>query len=195
MTLVTRYHPILVALHWILAVLLMIALAGGALVLVKIPNTDPVKVDALRSHLIGSSVLVVLMLVRLLVRLRTDHPAPPSTGSSPLDGVAWVSHRPLYAAVIGQGVSGWIMALQTGLPHAVFHGGFLPADFWVYPIRSVHYVISRTLIALISLHVMGAIYHSLFLRDGLLKRMFFGRRIVKMSSSSRADAKPLKAGP
>jgi cytochrome b561 len=184
MTLVTRYHPILVALHWILAVLLTIALAGGALVLVKIPNTDPVKVDALRSHLIGSSVLVVLMLVRLLVRLRTDHPAPPSTGSSALDGVAWVSHRLLYAAVIGQGVSGWIMALQTGLPHTVFHGSSLPADFWVYPIRSVHYVISRTLIALISLHVMGAIYHSLFLRDGLLKRMFFGRRIVKMSSSS-----------
>ena len=43
MTLVSRYHPLLVALHWILAMLIIAALALGALVMVKIPNTDPMK--------------------------------------------------------------------------------------------------------------------------------------------------------
>jgi cytochrome b561 len=71
------------------------------------------------------------------------------------------------------------MALQTGLFDSVFLGhGSLPADFWAYPIRSVHYVASRILMALIAIHVAAAFYHALVLRDGLLGRMFFGRRAV-----------------
>ena len=190
MTLVSRYHPLLVALHWILAVLIVAALALGALVMVKIPNTDPMKVEALRSHMIGGGLILVLMLVRLFVRIRTDHPAPPSTGVGVLDRLAWVSHRMLYGAVLGLAISGLIMALQTGLPGILFGGGTLPADFWVYPIRSVHYVISRVLMAVIALHIVGALYHTLMLRDGLMRRMFFGRRLVAKPDFPPALAKP-----
>ena len=189
MTLVSRYHPLLVALHWILAVLIIAALALGALVMVKMPNTDPMKLEALRSHMIGGTLILVLMLVRLVVRIRTEHPAPPSTGMRVLDRLAWVSHRMLYTAVLGMAVSGLIMALQTGLPGILFGGGTLPADFWVYPIRSVHYVISRVLMAVITLHIVGALYHTLVLRDGLLRRMFFGRRVVAKTDFPPALAK------
>jgi cytochrome b561 len=191
MTLVSRYHPLLVALHWILAVLIIAALALGALVMVKMPNTDPMKLEALRSHMIGGTLILVLMLVRLVVRIRTEHPAPPSTGMRVLDRLAWVSHRMLYAAVIGMAVSGLIMALQTGLPGILFGGSTLPADFWVYPIRSVHYVISRVLMAVITLHIVGALYHTLLLRDGLLRRMFFGRRVVAKTDFPQAPAKSI----
>ena len=54
--------------------------------------------------------------------------------------------------------------------------GVLPADFWVFPARTVHYLFSRLLMGLIALHVAGALYHTLILRDGLLRRMLFGRR-------------------
>jgi len=191
MTLVSRYHPLLVALHWILAVLIVAALALGALVMVKIPNSDPMKIEALRSHMIGGSLILVLMLVRLVVRLRTEHPAQPSTGVRVLDRLAWVSHRMLYGAVLGLATSGLIMALQTGLPGILFGGGTLPADFWVYPIRSVHYVISRVLMTVIALHIAGALYHTLLLRDGLLRRMFFGRRTVTRTDFPPALAKPV----
>ena len=74
-------------------------------------------------------------------------------------------------------VSGVAMALQTKLPAIVLFGhGALPADFWVFPIRTVHYLFSRLLVALIALHVAGALYHTLILKDGLLRRMVFGRR-------------------
>ncbi len=190
MTLVSRYHPLLVALHWILAVLIVAALALGALVMVKLPNTDPMRLEALRSHMIGGSLILVLMLVRLVVRIRTEHPARPSTGIRVLDRLAWASHRLLYAAVLGQAISGLIMALQTGLPGILFgDGGSLPADFWVYPIRSVHYFFSRMLMAVIALHVIGALYHTLMLRDGLLRRMLFGRRIVARIDFASAPAK------
>jgi cytochrome b561 len=165
--------------HWLLAAMFAIALAGGALVLVKIPNTDPMKVAALRQHLAGGILLVVLMLVRLVVRIRTAHPVPASTGNSALVRAAWLSHRMLYVLVFCQAGSGLTLALQAGLPDVLIGGhGALPADFWVFPMRSVHYVISRLLMALIALHVAGALYHTFILRDGLLRRMWFGKRVL-----------------
>jgi cytochrome b561 len=189
MTLVSRYHPLLAALHWILAVLIIAALALGALVMARIPNTDPMKFEALRSHMLGGTLILVLMLVRLVVRIRTRHPAAASAGHPLLDRLAWASHRLLYAAVFGQAMTGWLMALQTGLPGIPFGGGTLPADFWVYPIRMVHYLFSRMLMALIALHIIGALYHTLLLRDGLLRRMLFGRRSVAAADFPKSLAK------
>jgi cytochrome b561 len=190
MTLVSRYHPLLVVLHWIMAVLIIAALALGALVMAKIANTSPMKIEALRSHMIGGTTILVLTLVRLILRTRTGHPRPASAGHPLLDRLAWVSHRMFYVVVLGQAFSGLVLALQAGLPWIVFGGGTLPADFWVYPIRTVHYLLSRMLIALIALHIAGALYHTLLLRDGLLRRMFFGRRFIVT-----ADAVPARNTP
>lgn len=41
--------------------------------------------------------------------------------------------------------------------------------------------------ALIALHAVAALYHAVILRDGLLKRMFFGRRLI--------NAKPIPSAP
>jgi cytochrome b561 len=184
---VSRYHPLLVALHWILAFFVIAALALGAFALVKIPNTDPMKLEGLRSHMTGGILILILMLIRLFVRSRTAHPASATAGILLLDRIAWVSHRALYAAVLGMAGSGLFMALQTDLPSILFAGeGSLPADFWIFPIRTVHYLISRLLMALIALHVAAAFYHALILRDGLLGRMFFGRRAIGDAASRSA---------
>ncbi len=195
MSRVARYHPVLVALHWILALLLIAALALGALVLAKMPNTDPMKLEALRSHMLGGGLIALLMLVRLLVRNRTAHPPAASAGNRWLDGLAWLSHRLLYAAVFGQAASGLIMALQTHLPQVIFgHQGSLPADFWAFPIRYVHYGFSRLLMGLIALHITGALYHTLVLKDGLLRRMFLGRRAAPAVLPEPVLDRPLSGG-
>jgi cytochrome b561 len=181
---VTRYHPLLVALHWLLAFLIIAALALGALVMARIPNSDPMKLEALRSHMIGGALIFLLMVLRLGVRIRTDRPRDASTGSAALDRLAWWSHRLLYAAVLAMALSGMIMALQTRLPWILFgHEGNLPPSFWVFPIRTVHYLLSRILIALIALHIAGAFYHIVVRRDHLLRRMFFGHCHTQDSES------------
>ena len=185
MSKVSRYHPALVVLHWALAFLIIAALTLGALVMVKIPNTDPMKFEALRSHMGGGMAILVLMLVRLVIRYRSAHPEPASAGHPLLDKLAWASHRMFYATVFAMAVSGIIMALQTGAFETVFFGhGNLPADFWAFPIRSVHYAISRILMALIAVHIVAPLYHAFVLRDGLLSRMFFGRRKIATAQSS-----------
>ncbi|HET8920168.1 MAG TPA: cytochrome b/b6 domain-containing protein [Xanthobacteraceae bacterium] len=183
---VSRYHPVLVALHWLLAILIIAALALGALVMAKLPNSDPMKLEALRSHMFGGVLILTLMLVRLFVRTRTSHPRAATTGHSLLDKVAWASHRLFYGLIIAMVASGVTMAVQAGLFEIVYGGrGTLPPDLWVYPIRSVHYLISRLLMALMALHIAGALYHTLILKDGLLRRMAFGRR---MSAERKAIA-------
>ena len=185
MSLVSRYHPALVVLHWLLALLIIAALALGALVMVNIPNAHPMKIEALRSHMAGGIVILVLMLARLLIRARSAHPAPASAGHPLLDWLGWASHRMFYGTVTVMAGSGIVMALQTGLFDTVFFGhGKVPDDFWAFPVRRVHYVLSRVLMTLIAIHIAAAMYHAFLLRDGLLGRMFFGRRRIADSTSN-----------
>jgi cytochrome b561 len=182
---VSRYHPLLVTLHWLLAVLIVAALVLGALVMAKIPNTDPMKFEALRSHFAGGGLILLLMLTRLVLRMATAHPPAAPTGSAWLDKVAWLSHRMFYTLIIAMALTGSAMAVQAGLFGIIFGGhGSLPPDLWVYPLRWAHYLISRVLMALIALHIVGAFYHVVIRRDGLLRRMAFGRRVVPPLTAS-----------
>jgi len=186
---IEKYHPLLVVLHWLVAFLIVAALALGALVMVRIPNTDPMKVEALRSHMIGGGMILVLMLSRLVVRVRTTRPPEADAGNPLLNFLAWVSHRALYVLVLAQAGSGLLMALQTRLPEIVFlHQGALPADFWVFPARHVHYLLSRALMAVVALHITGALYHVFIRRDGLLRRMWFGHRTM-VAADGRLSAR------
>ena len=176
---VSRYHPLLVALHWVMALLIIAALALGALVLVRIPNSNPMKIEALRGHMGGGLLILTLMLLRLSARILTRHPPASTAGNALLDRIAWASHRIFYTVVLGLAGTGVVMALQAGLFATVFGGhGSLPADFWVFSARRVHHALSRFLITLIVLHVAAAFYHALVLKDGLLRRMLFGSRSV-----------------
>lgn len=171
----TRYHPALVALHWLLAALILFSLAMGTLSLKEIPNASPDKVFALRGHMVLGIAILVLMAVRFAVRLGTARPLP--AGNAFLDRLAPVAHYGLYVLVILMAASGIALALQAGLPEIVFGGaGSLPESFSAFTPRAVHGLLARLLLALIALHVVAALYHQFVRRDSLLRRMAFGRR-------------------
>jgi cytochrome b561 len=143
----------------------------------------------LRAHLSAGLVILTLMLVRLSVRVTAAAPAEAPTGSALLDRVAWLSHRMLYVAVFGMAGSGLIMALQAHAPDVVFFGrGKLPSSFWEFSLRGVHYFFARLLMALIALHIAGALYHTFIRRDHLLRRMWFGRRKASDAPAAAATA-------
>jgi len=185
---VSRYHPVLVAMHWLLALLITAALALGTLVMARTSNTDPTKIEALRAHMGGGVFIALLMLLRLAIRTLSRRPAAADAGSAKLNTLAAISHAAFYLLVFGMGLSGVFMALQAGLFEVVFGGhGHLPPDLWVFPIRTVHYAISRLLMTLVVLHIAGAIYHTFVLRDGLLHRMWFGRRWIAAPSGQATN--------
>jgi cytochrome b561 len=170
--LVSRHHPLLVTLHWRLAVLIVAMLAVGFFKLATMPNTDPEKIVILLIHIsLGTS-------IRFIVRLTTARPAAATTGHPLLDRIAPVSHYGFYVLVFLRATTGLTTAIVAGLNRSVFQGSGepLPASFAIYPSFVAHGYIALFLAALIVLRVAAAFYHQFLLKDGLFRRMWFGRR-------------------
>ncbi len=173
-----RYHPVLVALHWVMALMVLISLAAGTLVLDELANDDPDKIFVLTGHMSAGIVIGVLLIVRVITRVRTQTPPRASTGSEFLDQIGFWTHRAFYLLIAGMVVTGLASALGAGLFPIVFGGAAnsLPEELAGLPQRIVHGWIAWTLMLLIILHVSAALYHQLVLKDGLLRRMWFGKR-------------------
>jgi cytochrome b561 len=174
---VKRYHPALVTLHWLLALLLLVALGMGSQVLAELPNTDPEKLNALKGHMIAGGVILLLTVVRIITRLSTSHPPAATTGMAWADKVAPLMHWVLYGLVLMMAGSGIAMSVAFDLPTVVFEGvGHLPPDFQSATARAVHGATSKLLGWMILAHLAAALYHQFVRRDGLLARMGFGPR-------------------
>ncbi len=175
---VTRYHPLLVTLHWLIAVMIIGMLIGGFFVVSRMPNADPQKVNLLMGHMIGGVSILTLILIRLGVRLSTDKPAPAETGSPMLNRVGRLNHYAFYVVVIVIAVSGIATAKISGVSTTVFNhtGAPLPEHFGIYPTFKVHAIMNLLLVALVILHIVAALWHQFLRGDNLLRRMGYGKR-------------------
>ena len=173
-----KYHPFLVALHWILAIMVAGGLFMGGNVLSEIPNSDPEKLFALRMHMSMGIIILVLMLIRLVVRFKTAKPAHADIGNALLNKLGVAAHYLLYALVILMAASGIGISILAGLPDIVFggSGAALPASFDDLPPRAVHGILAIVLLLTIVAHVLAALYHQFIRKDGLFGRMWFGKR-------------------
>lgn len=174
----TRYHPLLDSLHWIMAIMVLISLAAGSLVLAEMPRQSPDRPLALAGHMSFGMLMGALLILRLLIRIRSRKPPRATTGNVLLDRIGVWTHWGFYVLIAGMVLSGLGTAIGAGLFPIVFGGSGepLPEDLTDLPPRAAHGLISRVLMTLIALHVAAALYHQLVRRDGLLRRMWFGKR-------------------
>ncbi len=175
--LASRYQPVLVALHWLLALMIIGLLCLGFFVLEDMPNTDPKKLGILVWHMTGGMFVLALMILRLVIRIGSARPAAATSGSHWLDRLASLAHFGLYAIVFLMIASGF----ATGyLIRGAFqpNGEPLPDSFDVLPTLQAHSVLATLLAILIAAHVAAALYHQFVLKDGLFRRMWFGKRTI-----------------
>jgi len=126
--------------------------------------------------MIFGSVILLLTLARIVWRRKSPQPAHAATGNPLLDKLGVAAHYALNIVVLLVAASGIALAFQAGLPGIVFGGeGQLPADFWSYTPRKAHGLLTKLLMALIVLHVVGGLYHQFIIKDGLFRRMWFGK--------------------
>lgn len=178
MAAVLRYHPVLVVLHWLLALLLIGTLLAGFFLVGVMPNTNPHKIGVLKLHMAGGMLILALMLLRFVVRLVTAKPPPAQTGSATLDRLVPLGHLAMYGLVVLMVATGYATGILAGLPDIVFAGSGqpLPPDFHVFWTRVAHGWLAILLAIAIVLHIGAALYHHFGRRDGLLRRMTFGPR-------------------
>jgi len=173
-----RYHPFLVVLHWLLAVMIIMGLVMGGNVLSATPNTDPQKLLYLKMHMSAGILILVLMLVRLVIRFMTAKPPHADIGNGLLNKLGSATHYFFYLVVILMAGSGFAIANMAGLPDIVFGGSgvALPESFSEYPPRIAHGVLGVVLTLLIVGHVLAFLYHQFIRKDDLFSRMWFGQR-------------------
>jgi cytochrome b561 len=176
----SKYHPALAALHWVLAWFIPASLAFGFCVLARVPNADPRKLQMLQWHMGLGMAIFAAMAVRLVVRWRTARPSPAGLGTPASARATGWTHLAFYVLVFGMVATGFATALIARLNDIVFaHSGApLPPSFDAFPSFRAHGALAALLATLIALHVLGALWHGLVRRDGVLRRVGFGGRRI-----------------
>lgn len=165
-----RYDVVARTFHWLIAALLVVQYVTKWL-----PKSFGE--DALNAwHLaVGPSILVV-MLLRLAWRLTHRPPPPPADLAPALRVLSRATHWAFYVLLIALPLLGWTAASGFGATPWLF--GVIPlpalidkdkptAEFW----GGVHGALATALLAVLALHVAGALYHALVKRDGVIRRM------------------------
>ena len=101
------YQPVLVALHWLVALMIIGLLCLGFFVLADMPNSDPRKLDILVWHMSGGMFVLVLMILRVIIRIWSARPAIATTGSPLFDQLASIAHKSFYVIVFLMIATGW----------------------------------------------------------------------------------------
>ena len=172
-----RYHPSQVVLHWLSAVLVLLAWGIGAFVFERVADSDSAtRLLALRVHMAAGLMVAFVVALRLALRFTLVQPPRATTGNAKLDALAAMVHAGLYLAALSMVASGLALAVITGLPAIVLGQSQapIPAGIPDAPVHAVHEAIGVFLISLVVLHALAALYHQFVRRDRLLARMWFG---------------------
>jgi cytochrome b561 len=168
-----RYAGSLIVLHWVIAFGIIGLLALG-LYMVGLPKGLPLKASLITFH--KSLGLTVFLLVLLRIMVRAVVGRPPLPPMRPWQrAAARTTQGLLYVAMVVMPLSGYLGS-SFNTYGTRFWGILLPKWGWDdKALRSlffgIHEAAAYVLIALIVLHVAGAIKHQLIDRDNLLARM------------------------
>lgn len=168
------YGSVAIAIHWLSAILIVILLASGFRA-ANMPDTVA-KAGTLMVHVPAGITLLVLTLARIGWWLFADR-KPDPLGNNPQwqERAARAVHLLFYVVILGMAASGIGMFILSGAGPVIFAGGAGPLpDFWNYTPRYPHGIGARVLIALLVVHIGAALYHHFALKDGVLRRMWFG---------------------
>jgi cytochrome b561 len=173
-----KYHPIQVALHWLIVALVIAQYAtSGAIVRTHeaVAAGGKPTSDDLLLHVVHNRtglLIVALMVARLVARVwigrRRRADDMPATSRA-----AAIGHAALYVLLIAQGLTGAI------------------ASYLWWPISIVHVVLFKVILVAVAGHIVMALWHQFVWKDGTLRRMLpfvaEGRWVAGAMSRVRDD--------
>lgn len=182
-----RYNPTAIALHWLMAILL-IALVALGFYMSDLP-LSPWKLKLYSWHKWAGVTAFSLLIVRVLWRMSHQSPALPASMTRPMRLAAHAGHGILYALMLAIPLSGWLMSSAKGFQTVFF--GVLPIPDLLSKdpelaatLGKVHETLNLLLIAVVVGHVVAALKHHLIDRDDVLTRML----PVGRSQTSRLES-------
>lgn len=164
-----RYHPALVGLHWTIAVLIflnvLLAKAGE-------DGPDIGGIPIIDFHMAFGILILVLLILRFVVRMVAQRPNWADSGNVYFNKIGEWTHWGLYLLTMAMAITGIMLAANTGYLADLFGSA---ADWFRFGLGRFHEAVWVLLLSLIGLHVAAALYHQFYIKDNLLKRMWFGK--------------------
>jgi cytochrome b561 len=118
-----RYHPALVTMHWLIALLVFINLYLGIVVFEnRGGGPEGFQNPLVTIHMAVGVSIIVLLIVRFILRVRTNRPVDATAGNKIFDSLAKFVHYGLYVMVLAVTVLGLVFSLQTGRFQSAFLG-------------------------------------------------------------------------
>lgn len=171
-----RYTRTAVALHWLLAILLIGQFAFGWY-LQGIERGIPARAFFVNLHKSSGILLGLLILLRLGWRLTHRPPALPGAMPAWQRRAAVASHDLIYALMLVMPLSGYLASNFSKWGVNFFNrwkwapwGIESPAAYAV--LNGVHVAASWLLLVLVTVHVLAALKHLLVNHDGVFQRMW-----------------------
>lgn len=180
----SRYDRVAIALHWLLA-LMLVSSFGVGLYMTELPMS-PARLKIYNWHKWAGVTILALSALRLAWRLTHRPPALPAAVEAAMAGwrrqVFRGTHRFLYVLFFAVPLFGWAYSSALGFPIVWF--GVLPLPDFVpldkalaeTVLRPLHVGSAFTLAGMVLLHVGATLKHQFIDRDGLLARMWPARR-------------------
>ena len=168
---ITEYGLVAKLFHWLTFIILIIQIPLG-FYLVRLDFSD-LRVTLDEVHVIGGIIVFYLTLFRLIYKFFNKSPNFSSESFIGQKFIAKVNHFALYVVILTVTLSGIFKKLYNGEK----------LNFFIFKIRiddnfdladkfyEIHILSNYSLIALISLHILAVIFHKLFFKENILKRM------------------------
>lgn len=176
-----RWHPASVALHWLTFLLILFQFwVSGPMLDEKRDLLS--RFELYQLHKSVGLTVAAFVLLRLVLRVALRQPGPENDNPW-LRGAASLVHAALYLCIIALPVTGLLMAAAAPIQIPTLYFGLFPVPHPIGPDPAVyrrmlwlHDQFGNILIGLGVVHVAAVAVHMLLWRDGLLGRMWFGRR-------------------
>ncbi|MEM8937652.1 MAG: cytochrome b [Pseudomonadota bacterium] len=182
----TRYTTVAIALHWIIALLIIGQIAGGWY-MNHVVESSRAKFGLYQLHKSFGVLALLVSFGRLYWRLTHKAPALPE-GMPAYERIgAQFTHIAFYTIMIGIPLSGWLMVSVSPkeIPTVLFQyipwphiPGLPKSELMEYISFETHKIVSYATIALLGLHIGAALKHHIVNKDDVLTRMlpFLKRR-------------------
>jgi cytochrome b561 len=171
------YDRTAIALHWITFTLVVVV---GVLGLLHDSWPDDTQARWINVHAVLGLILWVTLIARLAWRMSHPPPPLPPTAGDFVRRYSAPVHRALYALLVVTPLVGVITFIYHG---RVFDLGLFQINPGIAknravfrPTEEVHGYLAYAIFALAGLHAAAALWHQFYLRDGILSRMWPGRR-------------------
>ena len=168
-----RYTAGAIMSHWIQGLMILFVLATGSLVLSNMPNTIE-KIGSFKMHMVLGLVILILTIVRIINIIKSPKLKPLNV--SPIRAkLIKFNHISIYIVLILVGVSGILLSKSSGLGDIVFFGA--DAEFYSsfkdYGVGVAHGFLTKVLLFLIAMHIVGVFSYKFKTKENILKRMWF----------------------